>query len=80
MTAPTTAGPCWSTASFGAPVSTTATELSELAQHLKRCRQLSGRWLIVRCGVEAIHRFMAARLVTTLVLIALLGGTSLLVS
>lgn len=77
----TSTGPSWSTASsFDPSVTTTPLELSELGRHLHHCKQQSGRLTLVRCGMEATGHFMASRLVTTAILIALVGLTSLLVS
>ena len=69
-----TAGPCWSTASFGDTADTKPMELSALGEHLDLCRSLSGRLFVLRCGAEAVQGFVAARFVTTLVVLALLIG------
>jgi hypothetical protein len=80
MTSAIRIDPTWSPAAFGASMTNTAIELSELGQHLACCRRQSGRWLVLRCGLDATHHFMAARLVTTLLVIALLTMASLLAS
>lgn len=62
----------WHTASFGASADTSPMELSMLGEHLGRCRGRSARWSALRCGVESLHRFIASRLMTTLVIATLL--------
>lgn len=62
----------WSTSSYGDSTDTSPMELSSLGEHLSLCQRLSGRLFGLRCGAELMHRFVAARLVTSLVLMALL--------
>ena len=69
--------PSWSTASYSGKPDTSKTELSALGEHLNLCRALSGRLFALRCGFEAAKRFMAAHVVTTLVLATLLIGVGL---
>lgn len=66
----------WSTTSFGDSVHTSAPELQALSEHLSLCGALRGRWFSLRCGAEAMNGFVAARFVTTLVLLALMLGAS----
>jgi hypothetical protein len=74
-------GPRWSTSSFGAEPLPTATELSALGEHLDVCRRLSGRLFALECRAQALHGFVAARFVTTLVaVVLLLAGASALAS
>lgn len=68
----------WSTSSFGHTAHTLPTELNALGEHLHLCRRLSGRLFTLQCGGEAVHRFLAARLVTTVVVLALLIGGAVL--
>lgn len=63
--------PCWSTASFGGAADTSPMELLDLGDHLSLCRGGSGRWFALRCAVETVHAFLAARLVTTVVVVVL---------
>jgi hypothetical protein len=71
--------PRWSTSSFGHSADTSPAELSQLGAHLRTCRSISGRWFTLLCGGEAVHRFLASRIVTTLVIVALLAGGAYLV-
>lgn len=64
--------PLWSTSSFGESADTSALELSALGAHLALCRGMSGRLFPLQCLGEAMHGFVAPRLVTTLVVVAAL--------
>lgn len=66
--------PSWSTASFGDSAQTSPVELSALGEHLDSCRGAHGRWFALQCAAQTMHGFVAARLVTTLLLLALLIG------
>ena len=70
---------CWSTASFGDAASTSPMELSALGEHLNLCRGARGRLFALHCVAQTMHGFVAARFVTTLVLVALLIGVASLV-
>jgi hypothetical protein len=72
--------PCWSTASFGDTADTSPLELSALGEHLDLCKALTGRLFPVQCVAEGMHAFVAARFVTTLVVIALVFGVGSLMS
>jgi hypothetical protein len=73
------AEPCWSTASFGDATEPSPRELSALGEHLALCRGLCGKVFVLQCGAEKMHGFVAARFVTTLVLMVCVIGFSLLV-
>ena len=72
--------PRWSTSAFAQEHSGDDNVSSALGEHLNSCRSVNGRWFAVRCGVDAVHRFLAPRLVTTLVVLALLVGSALSVA
>jgi hypothetical protein len=72
----TIAIPCWSTASFGDAADTSPMELSALGEHLNLCKGLNGRLFALQCAAQTMHGFVAARFVTTLVVVALLIGVS----
>lgn len=74
MSATPPTGPCWSTASFGEATETSPVELSALGEHLALCRSLSGRLFALRCALEAARDFVAARVVTSLVILMLAAG------
>ena len=69
-----TSTPRWSTSSFGGPPSTSPMELSELGTHLDQCNGRHGQMFLLRGLAQVINRWVAPRLVTTLVLIVLLIG------
>ena len=71
--------PCWSTASFGDTADTSPMELSALGEHLNLCRGSNGRLVALQCVAQTMHGFVAARFVTTLVMVALLIGAASLV-
>lgn len=73
------ATPSWSTASFGDAADTSPMELSALGEHLDLCRGARGRLFALQCAVQAMHGFVAARFVTTLVVVSLLIGVGSLV-
>ena len=57
----------WSTSSYGDVADTSPGELSALREHLDLCCALHRRWFRTRCGAEAMHDFVVARLVTSVV-------------
>lgn len=63
-------GAWWSTSSFGELPVSSPQELSTLGEHLHGCRGGGGRLFAVACGAESVHRFIASRVVTTLVIAA----------
>lgn len=64
----------WSTSSFGHAAVASPAELSELGAHLRTCSGASGHLFALQCGGEAVHGFLAARIVTTLVAAAVVIG------
>jgi len=69
---PTHTNPNWSTASFGGSTDTSPMELHALGEHLSHCRGKHGRLFTLRCAAERLNQHLAARLVTTLAVTALL--------
>jgi len=68
------ASPGWSTSSFGHAAIASPAELSELGAHLRTCSCASGHLFTLQCGGEAVHGFLAARIVTTIVVAAVVIG------
>ena len=66
----------WSTAALGAHAGLSSPELPALVEHLQLCRGSAGRLFVLRCLLETLNGFVAARFVTTLVTLALLIGVS----
>ena len=79
MSTKATTVPRWSTSSFGVTTDTSPMELSALEHHLDLCRGARGRLFAVHCAVELLHRALAPRFVTTLVVAALVIGLGSLV-
>jgi hypothetical protein len=77
VNAPRIPGPCWSTACFGEAADPSPLEMSGLGDHLQACRALCGRLFRLGCAVEAAMAFLAARVVTSLLALALLVGLAL---
>jgi hypothetical protein len=74
------ASPSWSTASFGSSADTSSTEWLALGEHLDLCQGSRGRLFALQCVAEAVNGFVAARVVTTLTILALLIGAVSLMS
>jgi hypothetical protein len=73
---PTTA-PRWATSSFASDVDSLPMELNTLGEHLTLCQAMTGRLFALRCWADAVHRFVAPRMVTTLVLACAVIGVGL---
>ncbi len=73
----TSFSPSWSTASFGHDAETSPMELSALGSHFKLCKDASGRWFAARCVADALHAFVAGRMVTTWLVVTLLLAAGL---
>lgn len=71
--------PFWSTASFGDTADTSPMELSALGDHLDLCRGARGPLFVLSCVAQTLHGFVAARFVTTLVVVVLLMGVGSMV-
>ena len=74
-------GLSWATAAVGVAPTSLPLDADAMGEHLRRCRGLAGRGFALRCGAEAVHGFVGARLITTLlVMLALLGCTAWLLA
>jgi len=71
----------WTTSSFGDAADTSPMELSALGDHLSHCKSQTGRLFALRCSAASLHSFVAARFMTTVVVVLATGltGTALLV-
>ena len=63
----------WSTASFGSAADTSPMELAALGVHLRRCASERGALFPLKSAGETLGRFAAPRIVTIMVLFALLS-------
>jgi hypothetical protein len=75
MTArPPLSGQNWSTSSFGESPHPSAPELAQLHAHLELCRSTHRHVFALQCLAERASGFIAARVVSTLLLATLLIG------
>ena len=72
------ASPRWTTASIADAADTAPMELRELGDHVSRCNGSRSRWFALRCATDAMHAFVAPRLVTTLFVAGALIGLTVL--
>jgi hypothetical protein len=77
---PVNDAPSWSTSTFSNSADSSPMELSVLGEHLAHCLGAHGRLLNLQCVADSLNGFLSARLVTTLVVAALLIGVASLVS
>lgn len=71
--------PVWSTSSLGEEADTSPMELAALSKHLGLCQRTPGRLFTLKCHSQTLGRFVAAHVVTTLlVILALVGAVALL--
>lgn len=66
----------WATAPVSGNDGTVARELSLLSAHYERCKGSKGRWFTLQCAAEALHAFVAPRVVTTVLAIGAIIGVS----
>jgi hypothetical protein len=68
--------PFWDTASLGHPADMSPQERSLLSEHLNLCGHLRGPWQGLRAGADEMQGILAGRVVTSVLVIALLVGGS----
>jgi hypothetical protein len=51
---------------------------SRMAEHCRRCEAARGRLHRVRCAAEAVHGFLAPRLITSLAVVVVVVGLLML--
>jgi len=68
--------PTWDTASLGRPASASALEHSALSAHLSDCGARRGRLHALQSGAVGLRQLLAARVVTTALVLAVLLGAS----
>ena len=78
MTGRTLPLPRWSTSTHAAAEDSVPAELDALGAHVNHCNGCRGRWFTLRCAADAVHDFVAGRIVTTLLISgALIGAASI---
>ena len=76
MTHHTHTAPCWDTASLGRSAGASALEHSALSAHLSDCGARRGALHSLRSGADGLREVLAARVVTTVLVLTLLLGAS----
>ena len=66
----------WSTSSFGSPADTSPMELAALGDHLAMCSAQSRPLLALRLAMQTVADFAAPRVVTILVLFAMISAAA----
>jgi hypothetical protein len=64
--------PRWSTSAFGAEPHASPLETDALQDHLRLCKGQAGRLFRLHCGADALHRLIAGRFATVLLVAGLL--------
>lgn len=72
MNTPIILKPRWSTASFGTSADTSPMELAALGAHLTLCQDHHARMRTMQRMAHTLHGFIAARFITTLVVLTLM--------
>ena len=68
---------CWSTACASRSADTSPGDLSALGEHLDNCQSVHRRLLALLCAAQTMRGFMAARFVTTVVLVTVFLGVNI---
>jgi hypothetical protein len=68
----------WSTSSYGEPAGMTDDDLATLGAHTEQCTAVDGRIVALRCGGARLLQFVAARSVTSVVVVGTVVGTLLM--
>lgn len=66
----------WATASLDSAPDTTPGELSSLEAHVDRCKRSGGIVQGLEAAADAVHAFVAPRLVTTTVIVGFVLGVA----
>jgi hypothetical protein len=67
---------CWDTASLGGPADISPQERSALSEHLNQCGALRGPLQSLWAGADEMQRMLAGRVVTSVLVVAVLVGGS----
>ena len=71
--------PFWATSAFAGDPDTLPRDLSALGAHVDRCNGLRGPMFSLQCAADTLSGFLAPRIVTTLVAIAIVIGVGSLI-
>jgi len=78
VNAETVATPRWATAADGEAADTSPMELSALGEHLEHCSGARGRFVTLHRVAETMHGFVAARFITTMLVVSVVFAALLL--
>lgn len=76
MNPPALTWPRWSTSTLADAGDTTPAELDALGAHVSRCNGSRDIWFALGCVGDAMHGFLARRLVTSLLVAAAVIGVA----
>ena len=71
--------PVWATSTIDGDTDTSPMDLSALGAHVDRCNGLRGPMFSLQCAADTLSGFLAPRIVTTLVAIAIVIGVGSLI-
>jgi hypothetical protein len=71
--------PFWATSAIDGDADTSPMDLSALGAHVDRCNGLRGPMFGLQCAADTLSGFLAPRIVTTLVAIAIVIGVGSLI-
>ncbi len=71
--------PFWATSAIDGDADTSPMDLCALGAHVDRCNGLRGPMFGLQCAADALSGFIAPRIVTTLVAIAIVIGVGSLI-
>jgi len=71
--------PFWATSAIDGDTDTLPMDLSALGAHVDRCNGLRGPMFGLQCAADTLSGFLAPRIVTTLVAIAIVIGVGSLI-
>jgi hypothetical protein len=71
--------PFWATSAIDGDADPLPMDLSALGAHVDRCNGLRGPMFVLQCAADTLSGFLAPRIVTTLVAIAIVIGVGSLI-
>jgi len=71
--------PVWATSAIDGDADTSPMDLSALGAHVDRCNGLRGPMFGLQCAADTLSGFLAPRIVTTLVAVAIVIGVGSLI-
>jgi hypothetical protein len=66
--------PSWETSSFGHPAEVSQHERAALSDHLSMCAALRGPLQVLQSGATAVQGMLAGRVITSVLVVAVIAG------